>query len=222
MTMQFRRVTLKAAPDRMPMLRDFYAAQLGLPSVPTDRFVLGASELRFEPGEGEPFYHFALLVPGDRFQAAFEWAGRRVELLARGKSDEFVFDFADWDACACYFHDPAGNIVELIAHRGVEENHRVGEFAGSELLGFSELGLVGDPPEIARALDPLEIRLWDGELGPQRLAFLGERARTLIVVPEPRGWLPTARPAEHHPVDVLLDGPPNGEVAVCGHRVARR
>lgn len=219
--MEFRRVTLKAARDRMPMLRDFYAARLGLESTGSNGFALGATELRFEPGEAEAFYHFALLVPGDRFHAALDWAARRVELLPGGDIDEFIFDFSDWDALACYFHDPAGSIVELIAHRGIGENRLGGEFVGSELLGFSELGLVGDPPEIARALGQLGIRLWDGELGPRRLAFLGERARTLILAPEARGWLPTGRRAERHPSDVVLDSPPRGEIMVGGHRVAR-
>ena len=55
-----------------------------------------------------------------------------------------MFDFDNWDARAVYFEDPAGNIVELIAHHGLEENDRMGRSRRSELVGFSELGLVGD------------------------------------------------------------------------------
>ena len=72
-------------------------------------------------GDGtDPFHHFALLVPGDRFDAARAWLGERVEPLARDDG-ETVFPFDFWDARAAYFHDPAGNIVELIAHAGVAE-----------------------------------------------------------------------------------------------------
>ena len=73
-----------------------------------------------------------------------------------------VFDFDFWDARAVYFHDPAGSIVELIAHHGLEENGREGPFAAEELVGFSELGLVGDRRALLGRLEPLGLELWDG------------------------------------------------------------
>jgi hypothetical protein len=124
-----------------------------------------------------------------------------------------VFDFSNWDARACYFHDAAGNIVELIAHRGVEETGAEGEFRRSELVGFSELGLVGEPAAMAGKLSQLGLEVWDGTLDePGRLAFVGEKARTLILAPPDRGWLPTDRPAERHRVDAVVAGPADGEV----------
>jgi len=132
-------------------------------------------------------------------------------------SGEVVFDFSNWDAQACYFHDPAGNIVELIAHRGIGEAGTKGPFAGRELLGVSELGLVGDTTAMARLLrEDLGLELWDGSLGEGRLAFLGERARTLILGPARRGWLPTGRPAERHPVEAELSGLTPGSVELEG------
>jgi len=193
--MRFVEVTLAAPTD----LQDFYGGELGLP-LDGDSIRIGETKLRFEPSEGEPFYHFALLVPGDRFDAALAWARGHVELLGD------VFDFDNWDALAVYFHDPAGNIVELIAHRGLEENGRDGDFAGDELVGFSELGLVGDRPRRLERLAGRGVVLWDGSIEePDRLAFVGEKGRTLILAPEGRGWLPTGRPAEPHPVEFRLD-----------------
>ena len=168
---------------------------------------MGATRLEFRPGAGQPFYHFALLAPGNRFDSALAWLRPRVELLPDRESGEVVFDFSNWDALACYFHDPAGNIVELIAHRGVGESHVDGAFAADELLGLSELGIVGDPPEIALELERAGLELWDGTLEEQgRLAFVGERAKTLILCPEGRSWLPTGRPAEAHDLEVVLTG----------------
>jgi hypothetical protein len=219
--MEFLRVRLQASRERVPALRSFYGGQLGLEGLGSS-YSVGATEVAFEATEGEPFYHFALLVPGDRFDAALRWADKRVELLPGGAVDEVIFDFDNWDARACYFHDPAGNILELIAHRGIGENGATGEFDAPELLGVSELGLVGDPRDMAESLESLGLRLWDGTLGdPGRLAFVGERARTLILSPEDRGWLPTNRPAEPHPVDVTLAGQPTGDVTAAGHRVRR-
>jgi hypothetical protein len=196
--MRFVDVTLAAPLD----LRDFYGGELGLP-LDGDAIVVGETRLRFRVEEGGAFYHFALLVPGDRFEAALAWAQSRVDLLGD------VFDFENWDALAVYFHDPAGNIVELIAHHGLEEQGRDGDFAAKQLAGLSELGVVGDPPSLLPELEELGLRLWDGTIEePGRLAFVGERGRTFIVAPAGRGWLPTGRPAERHPVEaqVRLDG----------------
>ena len=193
--MRFREVTL-AGPAG---LTSFYAETLGFPR-DADSIVFGETRLRFRAGNDGAFYHFALLVPGDRFDAALAWARERVELLGA------VFESDAWDSRALYFHDPAGNIVELIAHRGREENGRSGLFAADELVGFSELGIVGDRRELLGQLEPVGVQLWDGELDePDRLAFVGEQARTLILSPPGRGWMPTGRPAEPYPVEAVLD-----------------
>jgi catechol 2,3-dioxygenase-like lactoylglutathione lyase family enzyme len=192
--MRFVEVTL-AAPDG---LADFYRETLGLP-VANGAVRIGETTLRFEPAEGEPFYHYALLVPGDRFDASLAWARERVELLGD------VFDFDNWDALAVYFHDPAGNIVELIAHHGLEENGRAGAFAAEELVGLSELGLVGDRRAKLADLEERGLELWSGTIeNPDTLGFVGEKGRTLILAPPGRGWLPTGRPAEPHPVEFVL------------------
>jgi hypothetical protein len=173
----FRRVRLRAPAHLLAELREFY-----------DGIETGETQLEFEAGEGEPFYHFAFLTPWERFDE-----------LAGG---EEVFDFEDWDAKAFYFDDPAGNIVELVAHRGLEGP-----------LGLSELGLVGDTPAMASDLRQLGLELWDGTLEEEgRLAFGDERGRTIILAPRGRGWMPTGRPSEPHPVEVELSGAKPGTV----------
>ena len=193
--MRLAEVTLRSPID----LRDFYGGELDLP-LEGDAIRIGETRLRFGPSDGQPFYHFALLVPGDRFDAALVWARERVELLGD------VFDFENWDAEAVYFHDPAGSIVELIAHHGLEENGRSGAFGSEELVGFSELGIVGDRRLQLSMLESKGLSLWDGTVDePDRLAFVGEKGRAFILAPEGRGWLPTGRPAEPHPVEFRLD-----------------
>ncbi|HYY33609.1 MAG TPA: hypothetical protein VE693_08545 [Gaiellaceae bacterium] len=198
-----------------------------------ERFALAAANggvradgtvLEFVPvDDGEPFYHFALRVPRNRFDAAREWLRGHTELLPDPETGEEVFPFDNWNAEACYGLDPAGNIVELIAHHELpEQTPGGGPFVSQELLGMCELGVVGpDTRAMAFALEPFGIRLWDGELEPGRLAFMGGRDGVLILTPTGRGWLPTGRPAEPHPVDVLVAGERDGETTFPGlrHRI---
>ena len=217
--MRFVRVTLQAPASRFAEVATFYEEGLRLPLAGPLAFQLGETELAFRPAGGDPFYHFAFLVPGGRFAAALEWAEARVAILPPG-----AFDFDFWDAHACYFHDPAGNIVELIAHRGIAPSEKTGPFRPTELVGVSEVGLVGDPPALSSALDDgLGLELWSGSVdGPGALAFVGEQARTFILAPPGRGWLPTGRPAEPHPVEAVIEGRANAELALDGLRVVSR
>jgi catechol-2,3-dioxygenase len=199
-------LTLAAPAAALGELERFYGGGLGLETAADGARLdvrVGDAGLRFEgTREGAPFYHFAFLVPGGGFDAAHAWLAERAEILPNADTGETVFDFSFWDALACYCHDPAGNILELIAHRDIG-----GVFAGGEdLLAISEIGLVTpDPPATARALhDELGLELWSGDL--DSLAFVGRKAHTLILCRPGRGWLPTGRPAREHPVDVLVAG----------------
>lgn len=227
MAIELVHLRLEAPAPLLPELAAFYGDRLGLDVSHLDAARLtievGESTLEFHPSAGMPYYHVALLLPGDRFAAALVWISDRTELLPDRETGETVFDFRDWDAQAIYFHDPAGSIVELIAHRGIGESGTTGPFAGAELVGLSEVGIVGDPPSLAAALErELGLEVWDGTVeGEGRLAFVGEKARTLILCRAGRPWLPTGRPAEAHPVEVTLAGVSDGTVPLAaGGRVS--
>src|SRR5262245_39093408 len=104
-------VTLAAAAGRLDDLERFYCDELGI-SGERDaeelRLDIGSARLTFvAANEGEPYYHFALLVPGNRFDAARDWLAAVSPLLAHPESGATTFDFDFWDASACYAHDPA-------------------------------------------------------------------------------------------------------------------
>jgi hypothetical protein len=225
----FLHVKLDAAEARVAALRRFYVGELGLPDARdggTNPMVkVGTTVIEFTPvGRGRPFYHFALRVPRNRFPAAREWLAGRTELLRDGQSGETTFRFDNWNADACYAHDPCGNIVELIAHHELPEESPEGTaFGAGELLGVCELGLVGaDVGKMAGALVTLGIPLWDGSVDePGRLAFMGGREGVLILSPEGRGWMPTGRAAEPHRVEALVSGHADAEATLPGtpHRI---
>jgi hypothetical protein len=225
--MDFKDVTLEAPLGAGDELRTFYGDRLQLEA--EDRgggldlvaVRVGRAILRFSQADPDaaPFYHFALLVPGNRFDEAKRWLEGRVQLLPDPHTGDLVFDFDNWTALACYCLDPVGNIVELIAHRGISETKIQQPFRGRDLVGFSELGLV--VPDKAASAVELErergLHVWDGEVNhPQRLAFVGERGRTLILSPIGREWLPTDRPAEMHPLRVVVEGAYRGETELSG------
>jgi catechol-2,3-dioxygenase len=223
-------VTLAAALEVLPQLRTFYGG-LDLPSTRADGrlgFAIGGCTLSFAPAPdgSRPFYHFALLVADARFEAARVWLSRHAELLPDPDTGETLFEFDFWDARACYVHDPAGNILELIAHADVAASAGSGEFRSAELLGVSEVGLVtSDPSAAARTLhDELGLGLWSGAVpdGPGGLGFFGRKAHTLILSGVDRPWLPTGRPAESHPVDVTLNGAPTQSATLPGAAITVR
>jgi len=119
-------------------------------------------------------------------------------------------DFAAWDgARAVYFHDPEGNVGELIARPEPRPE-----------LTLAEIGLpVEDVADAVAALAELGIepyRSWDGTFAP-----LGTTDGLLIVVRAGRGWFPYDIPAGSAPIEVRVEGVRPGEIAVpgSGHRV---
>jgi hypothetical protein len=226
--MQIWEVHLQANRGNGAALHRFYGHALGLPAVdgPGLTFRVGATLLAFDPvHDGEPYYHFAIRVPRNRFDQASTWLAARAELLPQQGTGERTFAFENWNALACYVHDPCGNIVELIAHGELPEETPLdtGEsFSSAELLSLCEVGVVGvNTRAMALDLESIGIPLWDGSVERDDLAFMGSRDGVLILSPIDRGWLPTRRPAEQHPVVVDLAGPQEAAITLAGtpHRV---
>jgi catechol 2,3-dioxygenase-like lactoylglutathione lyase family enzyme len=222
-TIQILQIKLNAATAHAEALRRFYADQLGLPAVGSNGsygFKAGRTVIEFNAvSSGEPFYHYALRVPRNRFAAGCDWLAGHAELLVDHESGSTIFAFEAWNAEACYAHDPCGNIVELIAHHELREETPAGQpFSAAELLGVCELGLVGaDTGAMARALDTVRIGLWDGTVDePGRLAFMGGRDGVLILSPVGRGWMPTRRPAEVHPTEAVVVGTHDAGITLPG------
>ena len=166
----------------------------------------GHTRLVFEqasPAASSPSYHFAFNIPENMLEQAKRWLSRRTQLLPIDDTDEVYFE--EWNAHACYFHDPAGNIVEFIARHDLR-NPAPGPFGPGDILGVSEIGLpVPDVGVTVRALK-VEVGLLPWRPPSETFAALGDEDGLVIVVKQGRPWLPTGEPAAAHPVGVTFQG----------------
>ena len=199
--MRFAGLTLEAAaPDA---LEPFYRDGIGLPIADT--------AVSFRPGAACT-HHIAFRVADAGFESAKARLAGVADLLTEDGRDEFDFPF--WDARACYALDPAGNIVELIALRGLPGD-------GDRPLALAEVGLpVADVLATAAQLEAeLGISTWDGDPPSPKFTAVGARGATFIVVPLDRAWYPTDRRNEPARLTVVMEGVRAAEVEIGGARI---
>ena len=147
-TNRFRTLRLFANVNQLDDMRKFYKSTLNLPLVGEDgaslTFQAGRTKMTFlsDPTGGSPFYHFAFNIPENKLERAMEWLTGRAELLRGGRANPIVH-FKWLDAHSVFFYDPAGNLLEFIAHHPLK-NGRSGKFDVEDILYTSEIGLVTD------------------------------------------------------------------------------
>lgn len=206
---EFRELSLRT--HRPEELRTFYREVLDLGvGEDGDAVVVeaGKTRLRFTAAAtgSEPFYHFAFTIPENKLSRAMEWMRPRRPLLHHRRSGGPVVHFRNRDAHSVYFFDPAGNIVEFIAHHRLP-NAAPGAFSSADILYASEIGLV--VPRVSETVDTLERELGLGVYIDRwpNFAPVGDVYGVFIVVREERIWLPTdAVAAAVFPTEILLAG----------------
>lgn len=156
--------------------------------------------LLFEKGpdpddEMDPSYHFAIDIPRNQLEKAAAWLSERVDLLKfDGKTE---VEHSNWNATSLYFHDPQGNIVEVIARHNLE-NDREGLFSPESFLRISEIGwpcIFGMPDR------DFELPVWSETDDCQ--AF-GSEEGSILVVKNAEPWTPTGERALAHPCVVMI------------------
>jgi catechol 2,3-dioxygenase-like lactoylglutathione lyase family enzyme len=197
--MDIRFLSLRAS--NAPAVVAFYRDILELPCLAHGDsygvFRAGSTQLMFEQAaHGQPFYHFAFDIPRNQLQPASAWLAQRVDLLERDGETEIFFE--DWNATSVYFHDPAGNIVELIARHNLP-NDSDRAFSPGDLLSVSEIGWPVE--DTSHLKTDFQLPFWR-DYGPFKAA--GSETGLILLVPIGRGWLPTGRPAEAHPCTVVV------------------
>lgn len=192
--------TLHLRTARLSDLKMFYADILDCPVTKADsgKFTIeiGTTDVTFsEVNDGSnPFYHFAINIPQNQFEAATTWLADRVELLSDPDTGEQQFSSSRYSQVYC--HDPVGNIVELIARHDLS-NDAERSFGSENFLQVSEIGL--PVPDVRRAVEginenvgvsPRDSRV--SEISDDvSFAAVGNDHGVFIIVNEGRGWFPT-------------------------------
>lgn len=191
--LRLRRIHLKA-PD-LELQAAFYRDVLRLPVDATDERVVvtaGFSEIEFTQAASgvTPFYHFAFMIPENQLAKGMAWLEPRCPIANIKSSKRKTIQFRNWDAEAFYFFDPAGNILEFIAHHPLE-NGTDEPFSEEQILQVCEIGLV--VPDVTQTVElvgsSLGIHPYISSSG--NFAPIGDVQGLLIVVPQDRVWLPT-------------------------------
>ncbi|MEK4403775.1 VOC family protein [Sporosarcina sp. FSL K6-6792] len=208
--MEIKILTLQTG--KLEKMKEFYTQYLGFPlcgeSSKSFQIQVGTSILEFtnENVVGEPYYHFAFNIPPNQFQEAKKWLKGKTTLLLEDGEDEADFSF--WPAHACYFEDPAGNIVELIARYYVNPNSE-STFAVNNILNISEIGLiVKDSPRVGEQFK--EINIFDSDNDPittSSLNFMQENKNGVFIILASIGrrWLFSEKKSEIFPMKITLD-----------------
>ena len=96
--MRLRELTLQT--KHLTALYNFYNDILELPVIKHQENILitaGDSKIIFEDTDaGDPFYHFAFNIPSNKFEEAFEWTRKKVDLLYLDDYKSCIANFTNW------------------------------------------------------------------------------------------------------------------------------
>lgn len=208
--MEIKLLTLQTT--QLKTMKEFYTECLGFAlhgeSPYGFQIQVGTSILEFTNKNvaEAPYYHFAFNIPSNQFQEAKAWLKGKTTLLIEDGEDEADFSF--WPAHACYFEDPSGNIVELIA-RYKENPMNESPFSVNHILNISEIGLVvKDAPKVGEQMKAINILESDNEpITHSSLHFMQENKNGVFIILTSIGrrWLFSEKKSKIFPLKITLD-----------------
>ncbi len=203
------RIRIRA--NNLEELSDYYGTVLGLPVLDSSPELLsvraGSSILEFSPDadHDRPFYHIAFTIPENRLESAMAWLESRSSIMVLNPRGDTVMHFKSWNAHSCYFLDPAGNILEFIAHHGLA-NRVAHEFSIDDVVRISEIGMVA--PDVGAFESHMKSQLGLAPYISSSPVFspIGDVGGLLITVRERRIWLGSGGTrAAVFPTEVFLE-----------------
>ena len=191
--------------------KDFYHGLMEFPLVQETAtavsFKTGNSILHFRLAakDDSPFYHIAFSIPNNKLQEALHWVSKRTNILPYTET-ELIADFTGWNAKAFYFHDNRQNILEFITHFDLHTNQN-DPFSSNAVERICEAGVVVDDVSAACKNINSIYNIPYFVKGPfmKDFAVMGDSEGLLIISKTHRGWLPTQRPSEKFPLNIIVE-----------------
>ncbi|MGD6834669.1 VOC family protein [Sutcliffiella halmapala] len=165
----------------LPLLEDF-----------EDYFTVraGSTRLTFIHSEKKPFYHAAFRTDMEHFHYMYRKLEKLGVLLENEQGETSMF----WKGKQLYFHDPEGNIMEILERPNPATN---------PLIGFYDIGEIGLPApdlsEMDQFLSPLPNEFPSIN---STFRFFGGNGGVFVLAKTGRSWYPTQKSAYISPVTV--------------------
>ncbi|MCB0661643.1 MAG: hypothetical protein KDC24_02795 [Saprospiraceae bacterium] len=190
--------------NQLENLRHFYAETLGLEvngnGTESITVKIGPSLLEFRYHPESRYYHFAINIPFNQIDDALQWIKAKTAVLPFDGSE--IVPFKSWNAEAVYFKDPAGNILEFIARKNLNETSDA-PFGPASFQRISEIGVpVKSVSEVFENLHFIAKQdIYSGDL--HRFCAVGNEYGLFILInPEEKKWIPEMVDARFFPLEV--------------------
>jgi len=153
-------------------------------------FQAGWSKVTFSSSKKACLYHYCYLIPSNKLSAAISWLEGKVDLI---KTDgQVIHKHIHWNAEAVYFYDAAGNIGEIIARHGMQ-NERADHFSYEDILCMNEIGLPSSDCAMLnhQISESIGSKIWRGDL--KRFVVNGNEEGMFLLVNNTvkKTWYPT-------------------------------
>ncbi|MCA1322113.1 VOC family protein [Bacillus tianshenii] len=190
--MKIVKVTLETT--CLEKMKTFYHEVMELPLLEDfeEYFTVGAGStvLTFIHSDQKPYYHAAFRTDLEHFHYMYRKLEKLGVLLENEQGETSMF----WKGKQLYFHDPEGNILEILERPNPAQN---------PLKGFFDIGEIGLPApdlsEMSQFLSPLPNEF--PSLDPV-FRFFGGIDGVFVLVKAGRPWYPTQKSAYISPVTV--------------------
>lgn len=185
--------------NNLETIQRFYVRRLGLPMLSHSSahltVLVGHTRLTFRKIETVVApYHMAINVPRGSLDVLMYYYD--LDFLATQSPQQTIAYFPNWRAKACYFYDPAGNLLEFIARTDLnldDPNLTLGDM----FQGISEVGLATeDVPYTAEQLQRrFNVTQFSRTTSQPDFNALGDDNGLFILAKVGRPWLFTNTPA---------------------------
>ncbi|MGG4488380.1 VOC family protein [Metabacillus idriensis] len=186
--MKFLHVKLEC--KHLEEMKTFYTVILKMRLIDEkkDRFTVkaGLSRLTFIKSENRSYYHICFRMN----EAFFDIMFQEIEslLLPNEKGEVSLY----WKGKQAYFHDPEGNVLEMLERKQEVPDH---------LLEWQDIVEVGMPcASVKHMRRDLAFLANQFESESDLFSFHGNGDGSIVVVKEGRHWYPTQRGSEIHPI----------------------